>query len=530
MNGKRLVWGGLVCLLALVLGATSVPAQKRGGVLNAVHRGNPPSLSIHQEATISTVWPVMPIYNNLVLHDPFEPVESFETIQPELASAWFWSQDGRQLTFQLRRGVVWHDGEAFTAADVKDTFDIVRGASDKRMRLNPRQLWYANVEEITTNGDYEVTFHLKRPQPALLALLASGYSPIHPEHIPPNDLRTKAVGTGPFRLAEFLPDQSMRLERNPDYWVSDRPYLDAINYVIIRSRASRTAALQAGQVDIAFPGETTVAIRDTLRDAVPEMVFHTVAQSVHDNIVVNTNEPPFNNLKLRQAVNLALDRQAMIDSVHQGGAVPGGANVPAPYGVYGLTPEQLQDVPGYGDPEANREQARRLLAEEGYGPGNPLEVTVSTRAIAIYVDTAAWVIDQLKRVGIDGTLEQVETGNWHAKVARRDFQLAVNLTGVGPFDPDANFYENYACGSQRNYSDYCNEEVMALFEAQSQEVDAAKRLRMVREIDIRLQQEVARPVLAHRLDYYAHWPHVKGLVPHNSIYNYGRMQEVWLDR
>lgn len=531
MRVKTLVLLFAVGLLTLGLAGEGL-AQKTGGVLKAVHRGNPPSLSIHQEATISTVWPVMPMYNNLVLYDWREPVEGPDTIKGELAKRWYWNPEGTKLTFELQRGVRWHDGKPFTAADVKDTFDIVRGASSKRMKLNPRELWYFNVEDITTNGDHEVTFHLKRPQPGLLSLLASGYSPIHPAHVAPNQLRTTAVGTGPFKLKRFLRDQSMELVRNEEYWRPGRPYLDGITYIIIKSRPSRTAALQAGQVDIAFPTETNVAARDTLKAAVPEMVFHQVAQSVQDNIVVNTNEPPFNNLKLRQAVNLALDRSALIRSVHQGGAVPGAANVPPPYGVWGLNADQLaeRNVPGYGDVEANRKKSMALLKEEGYGPNNPLNVTVSTRAIAIYVDTAVWAIDQLKRVGIAGTLEQVETGNWHAKVARRDFEMAVNLTGVGSDDPDANFYENYACGSQRNYSDYCNEEVMALFDKQSQMVDHAKRLELVRQIDARLQQEVARPILAHRLDYFAHWPYVKNLIPHNNAYNFGRMENVWLDK
>lgn len=523
LTAMLMVVGGL-----LLVGQAT--AQKSGGVLQAVHRGNPPSLSIHQEATISTVWPVMPVYNNLVYYDWKQKVDSPSSIKPELAKSWKWSKDGKKLTFKLNKGVRWHDGKPFTSLDVKDTFDIVRGASSRRMKLNPRKLWYFNVQDITTNGDHEVTFVLKRPQPGLLSMLATGYSPVHPAHMAPNDLRTTAMGTGPFKLKEFLRDQSFTLEKNTDYFRKGRPYLDGINYVIIKSRSSRTAALQAGQVDIAFPTETNVAAWKTLRSAVPGMVFQKVSQSVHDNIVMNTRKAPFDNLKLRLAVNLSLDRRAMIKSVHQGGALPGGANIPPPYSVWGLPEKELNKLPGFGNPAKNKAEAKKLLASQGYSTSKPLKVTVSTRAIAIYVDTAVWVIDQLKQVGIEGTLEQVETGNWHAKVARRDFQIAVNLTGVGPDDPDANFYENYACGSQRNYSDYCNDEVMKMFDRASQETNAKKRKKLIFEIDKKLQMEVARPILAHRLDYYAHWPYVKNLTAHNSAYNYGRMENVWLDK
>jgi len=211
-------------------------------------------------------------------------------------------------------------------------------------------------------------------------------------------------------------------------------------------------------------------------------------------------------------------------------AVPSGANQPPPYGYWGLNAKDLAKLPGYGDPAKNKAQSRNMLASLGYSQQKPLKVTVSTRAIAIYVDVATWVIDQLKQVGIDGTLEQVETGNWHAKVARRDFDLALNLTGVGPDDPDSNFYENYACGSERNYSDYCSEEVTKMFEKESSETDVKKRLKLIQQIDARLQTDVARPILSNRLDWFAHWPYVKNLVAHHSIYNFHRYQEVWLDK
>ncbi|MDH4247550.1 MAG: ABC transporter substrate-binding protein, partial [Deltaproteobacteria bacterium] len=246
--------------------------------------------------------------------------------------------------------------------------------------------------------------------------------------------------------------------------------------------------------------------------------------------LINIKKPPFDNIKVRQAVTMAMDRTTMISSVHQGLAVPGGANVPPPYGVWGLPAKDLAKLPGYGDPKKNRAESIKLLASLGYTKENPLKLTVSTRAIAIYVDTAVWAIDQLKQVGIEATLEQVETGNWHSKLIRGDFDFAVNLTGVGPDDPDANFYENYACDSPRNNSFYCNKEVEAMFDKASMETNPKKRLQLVHEIDKRLQMEVARPWLAHRLDYFATQGYVKNLVAHHNTYNFGRMENVWLDK
>src|SRR6202008_2302977 len=121
-----------------------------------------------------------------------------DTIRPELATGWSWSEDGTELTFPLRQGVKWHDGKPFTAKDVKCTWDLLTGKSSEKFRINPRKSWYRNLEEVTTNGDYEVTFRLKRPQPAFLALLASGFSQFSPSNVAPRDMRGHPIGTGPF--------------------------------------------------------------------------------------------------------------------------------------------------------------------------------------------------------------------------------------------------------------------------------------------------------------------------------------------
>ena len=120
-----------------------------------------------------------------------------------------------------------------TAKDVKCTWDMLIGKSDEKLRVNPRKSWYRNLQEVTVNGDYEVIFRLKRPQPSFLALLASGWSPIYPCHVAPRDMRTRPIGTGPFKFVEFKPNELIRVTRNPDYWRQVRPYLDGIEYTII---------------------------------------------------------------------------------------------------------------------------------------------------------------------------------------------------------------------------------------------------------------------------------------------------------
>jgi peptide/nickel transport system substrate-binding protein len=259
------------------------------------------------------------------------------------------------------------------------------------------------------------------------------------------------------------------------------------------------------------------------------VVIKPVAQMGFYNIVVNTQKPPFNNLKLRQAVNYALNRHDFLKT-QQGGTIPGGVMVPAPYSPWGLSEADLNKLPGWGDGAKDKAISRHLLAELGYGPEHPLKIKVSTRATTNFQNMAVWMLSQLKEVGIDPTLEVVESGIWFPKMERGDYEMAANMSGSAAEDPDVTFYEHFACGSPRNYSFYCNRDVQAEMDRQSQERDPKKRLLLVHDLDRKLQIDVARAMLGQALDYVMYAPYVMGYVPHNSIYSYGRMQNVWLDR
>src|ERR1700740_2269408 len=189
-------------LLAALLVAAAAFAQNPGGILQPPGFASPASMSIHEESTIAAGIPLMGVFNNLVLFDQHVAQNSLASIVPDLASEWSSDETGTALTFRLRQGVKWHDGKPFTAADVKCTWDALADKTAEKLRVNPRKSWYRNLEEVTANGDYEVTFHLKRPQPYLIALLASGQSPVYPCHVSTAQMRTHPMGTGPFKFVE----------------------------------------------------------------------------------------------------------------------------------------------------------------------------------------------------------------------------------------------------------------------------------------------------------------------------------------
>src|SRR5712691_5600887 len=523
---------GSVFIAALMMAPAVAQAPKHGGILKIYHRDSPASASIHEEATYSTVIPFMGVFNNLVLYKQDVAQNSMDSIVPELATSWAWSEDKTELTFKLREGVKWHDGKPFTAKDVKCTLDLLMGKTKDGLRKNPREGWYSNVAEVKLNGDFEVAFHLKRPQPALLALLASGYSPIYPCHVSPRDMRLKPIGTGPFTFVEFKQNESMKITRNPDYWKKDRPYLDGIDFSIIPNRSTAILAFVAGRFDMTFPTEVTIPLLKDVKSQAPQSVCALEPMNVSINLIVNRDKPPFDNADLRHAMALVMDRKAFVDILAEGKASIGASMLPPPEGVWGMPPEIQSTIPGYGpDLQANRAQARKVMEKLGYGPDKRLAVKISTRNIPAYRDPAVILIDQLKEIYIDGELEVVETSNWHAKVTRKDYAVGLNLTGNSVDDPDQNFYENYACGSERNYTDYCNKDLEQLFDRQSMETDVVKRKQLVWEIDKRLQEDVARPIILHSRAATCWQPYVKGVtIMVNSSYNGYRYEDVWLDK
>ena len=504
-------------------------AQKPGGILHMPDFASPASLSIHEESTIAAGIPAMGIFNNLVLFDQSVPQNSLASIRPDLATSWSWANDGKDLVFKLREGVKWHDGKPFTAKDVKCTWDMLRGVAEDKFRLNPRKSWYRNVEDITVDSDYQVTFHLKRPQPYLIALLASGQSPVYPCHVPAAQMRRHPIGTGPFKFVEFKPNESIKLVKNPDYWKPGRPYLDGIEYTIIPNTSTRNLAFETGKFDFNF---VSIPLLKDVKARMPGAVCDVVMDNNSRDLIINRDKSPFDNVELRRAMALTLDRKAFIDILTEGAGAVGGSILPPPDGVWGMPPDVLYNLPGYGpDVQKNRAQAREIMKNLGYGPDKRLAVTLSTRNVDGYRDAAVIAIDQLREAYIDATLEPIDTANWFPRVMRKDYTVGVTVSEGGLDEPDQKFYETYACGAERNYTNYCNADTDALIDKQSMEADPDKRKKLVWDVERRLADDASRPVLLYSRFANCRQSYVKGLtIMVNSRFNGWRFEDAWLDR
>src|ERR1700719_3210790 len=385
-------------MLLFAFGAADAAfAQKSGGTLKIGHFDSPASMSMLEESTAAVNRPTMGVFNNLVLFKQDEPQNTPEAIVPELAT---------ELTFLLHQGVKWHDSKLFTAADVKCTLDLLQGKATEKLRINPRKSWFDNVSEVSTNGDYEVTLHLNRPQSSMLAMLATGWTPIYPCHVTPAQMRQHPIGTGPFKFVEFKPNQSITLVRNPEYWKPGRPYLDGIEYRIIKDVSTRLLSFIAGKEDVFF-GVTMPQLKD-VKTQLPRAICDMVIPNVSRNLLVNRNVPPFDNPELRRAMSLALDRQAFVDIIADGQGTIGAVMQPPPEGIWGMPTYAFKALPGY-DPDVatSRANARKIMENLGYGPNTPLSVTVTTRNLAPYRDPAVILISQLKEIYVNADLNPI---------------------------------------------------------------------------------------------------------------------------
>jgi peptide/nickel transport system substrate-binding protein len=275
-----------------------------------------------------------------------------------------------------------------------------------------------------------------------------------------------------------------------------------------------------------------VPLTSDVKSQAPEAFCELNPTNVSRNLVINRDVAPFDQPELRRAMALSLDHQGFIDIMAEGQGAIGGSILPPPDGVWGMPPDVLRTLPGYGpDVTKNRAEARDIMQRLGYGPDNRLAVKVSTRNVDEYRNAAVIAISQLREIYIDGELEPIDTATWFPRVMRKDYTVGATVSEGGLDEPDQKFYETYVCRADRNYTGYCNPETDKLIDAQSMEANPERRRQLVWDIEIRLAEDASRPVLLYARFATCRQPQVKGLVTMtNSRFNGWRMEDVWLDK
>src|SRR6266852_3006781 len=462
--------GFLVVAVPTAVQAAETP--RRGGVLLAAIAADAPSLDPHQEQTFATIELVAPLYSTLIQIDPL----SYPKIIGDAASEWKIASDGLTYTFKLRQGIRFHDGATMTAADVKATYDkiVFPPAGVRSIRKNA----YSAIASIEAPDPITVVFKLKFASASLLGNLASPWNVIYPKKYldrDPNYFKANVGGSGPFKLKSYTRGSTFVGERNPDYFVKDRPYLDGYKFFISTETSVRAAALRSGRAYIEFrnlPNAEVEAIRKQLGDKV---VVQSTPFVIHFDIAMNNTVKPFTDTRVRKALTLALDRYTGGKVLH---ALTGLRDVGAltrPGTEWAMSPAELEKLPGFWrDAEKSRAEAKRLLAEAGYPNG--FKVVLKNRNVKLpYQDFAVYVIQEWRKIGVEAEHRPLETAAWYAD--GRDtgnFELIISPNVEASDDPDL-FLRRATTGDTENWSRYSDPAIDDLFSRQSRTLDPAER-------------------------------------------------------
>src|SRR5262245_13655758 len=306
----------LVSLLALaaMVGSVGVVARvagqgaatpRRGGILLAAIGADAPSLDPHQEQTFATIQPVAPLYSTLLQIDLY----SYPNVIGDVASEWKIAPDGLTYTFKICPGIRFHDGSFLTFADVKASYDKILSPPEGVRSI--RKEHYSAVASVEAPDPSTVVFKLKFPSASLLTNLASPSNVIFPKKYldqDPNYFKNNAIGSGPFKFKSYTRGSTFESERNPDYFVKDRPYLDGYKFFISTETSVGGAAIRSGRAYIEFrdlPQAEVDSIRKQLGDKV---VVQSTPFVIHFDVAINNTVKPFTDVRVRKALTLGIDR------------------------------------------------------------------------------------------------------------------------------------------------------------------------------------------------------------------------------
>jgi len=518
-----LLTGALLAMVPAIAPAADAP--RRGGVLLAVIGADPPSLDPHQESTFANIELVAPLYSTLLQIDPY----AYPKIIGDLATEWKISPDGLTYTFKIHPGVQFHDGSPLTAADIKASYDkiIFPPQGVRSVRKNA----YTAVSAVEAPDATTVVFKLKFPSASLLENLASPWNVIFPKKYldqDPNYFKTHAIGSGPFKFKAYTRGSTFEGERNPNYFVKDRPYLNGYKFYISPETSVRAAAIRSGRAYIEFrnlPDAEVDAIKKQLGDKV---TVQETAMTGQWGVAINNTKKPFDDERVRKALTLAIDRYTMGKVLAPLTGLKFVGGLMRPGSEWGMPPAELEKLPGFGrDIEKNRAEARKLLTEAGYPNG--LKVVLKNRNVKLpYQDFAVFLIGEWKKAGIEVENRPLETAAWFSDGQDTgNFELIVAPTVEYSDDPDQ-FLGRYATGSTQNWGRFSDPQVDDLFSRQARSLDPAERKKLITQLEKRvLEKAYFMPGLWWSRNL-VHWSKVKNYVAPPNHYTNQKLQDVWL--
>ena len=517
-----------ISVLALVASAPALAqTPKKGGILNYAVVAELPTTDCHAATTFAMVHPVAPQYSTLLrIAGPHDK----SRIEGDVAESWEKSADGLTFTFKLRKGVKFHDGTDMTSADIKATYDRIRNPPEGVVSV--RKALHSAIKDIETPDAHTVIFKLAQVDASIDLQFASPYNCIYSvaELAKDSQFPAKTVmGTGAFQFVEYVKGSHWMAKRFDQYFIKDRPYLDGFKAFMVKG-AVVVAGLQGGQFDAEFRGRSP-AERDTLVKAMGDKVTVTEGPWITNiNLYVNTERKPFDDVRVRQALTLAIDRWGGSESLGKISLIKGVSGTFRPGATWSLPTEELEKIPGFGrDIEKSRAEARRLLKEAGQ---ENLKFKLLNRQLGQPFQPAGiFVVDQWRRIGVTVENQEIETTPYFQAIESGNFDVGVNNISDFADDPSAQFNTLLSKKvSSIGYSRHSDVKLDELFSQQAREVDAKKRLAIVNEFERHvLTQAYAFPVLWYQR-IVVNNAKVKGWELPPSHFTGQTLVDIWLDQ
>ena len=490
----------------------------------------------HRNTSVAELSYMVHIYPGILQYDTTTWVD----VVPDLAVSWEVDSTGKAYTFKVREGAAYSDGTAVTAEDMAYSLNrMIERPNDIAMpRSGCIRGFMENAQAI---DPATLQVNLKDPAVGFIGCVASPWISVPPKSIleqvdsgsdPGRELELdEVIGAGPFVLKNYQRGISFEVERNASYYDQPRPYLDGVRHVVVTDPSSRVAAFRTGHahkeaVFPAFGADDDVAIREQMGDQL--FVSESVGFGV-GGIHINLRNAPFDDVRVRQALQLAVDREAMIELIH-----PSGGEVQCYYPcifdwIYSV--EDYMQLPGFRfDGHLDDvEEAKRLLAEAGYPDG--FEATITFRKVGPYPDYSAIVAQQWKEIGVDLTLRPMESAAGFAAYQQGDFEINWQGTGLNFLDPDAANDLLWLPTAGRNYQGWENARFLELFDMEKQEINQNKRGELLREMTDILLEDVPYIPGTQGIGFHLQYDCVKGYTQPRALgQNNYRFDKVWLDQ
>lgn len=515
-----------VAMLGASNAAMGQETPKTGGTYSfAVTLGDPDTLDCHATNSIASLYRLAPQYSLLLKYDP----NNYPSIIGDLAESWTISDDGLTYTFAIRSGVVFHDGSTLNSTDIKASFDRLKTPKDGTISV--RQSHFLDIASIEAPDENTFVVKLSKPNSSMLEVFAGPYNCIYSAEqlaSDPDYPAKKVNGTGPFRFESQIAGAEWNARRFENYFVKGKPYVDAVKMLNMPKPAAINA-MSAGQVPGIFPSLSQADV-DRIKSARGDNVvtFDAINTTVMFGVAFNTAKPPFNDIRVRQALNLAIDRRTGSKFLAKIASANGFGTLMRPGSDWERDEAEIESIPGFSkDVKASREEARRLLKEAGMEDLKFVFLNWNR-----FTPIGVFLIDQWRQIGVQVTQETLDVGAFFKRQKTDDYTVVFDAIAEYSDDPTLRFSKLISVGKNPTNLTRIEDPIFdELYEKQKRTLDKKERIGIVRDLEDHLMKQAAwiptfwsvRPMVLDK--------NIKGLLTPHIASNYVALDQstVWID-